>query len=97
MIVRLSGRERKREREHGYLFKSEPKKGANLEGLGTELKLNFFSSTFIRWVEIHLVILLNWIFIRLRIHQILWIRIHVTEKNNVNFHNIFLSGRKMAA
>ena len=49
-------------------FKLEP-----LKGLGLDMKLFFFIK---RWIEINLVMLLTWI--RNRIHQILWIRIHIT-------------------
>ena len=52
-------------------FEFEPKKVANHQSLGTDLKQFFLD--FKRWVDINLVILLSGI--RIRIHQILWIRI----------------------
>ena len=45
---------------------------ANLYGLGSDLKIKSFF-TFKRCFGINFVILLTWI----RIHQILWIRIHI--------------------
>ena len=51
-----------------YIFQVWTKKEANIYGLGTDLKI-FFFSTFKRWVEFNFVILLPWI--RIRIHQIL--------------------------
>ena len=43
--------------------------------MGTDLKTFFFLSTIKRWVEINLVILST--YIRIHIHQILWIRIRI--------------------
>ena len=43
-----------------YIFKSEPKKVANFFGLGTDLKINFFSALK-RWFEINLVTSLTWV------------------------------------
>ena len=40
------------------------------------------AKTFKRWLEINLVMLLTWI----RIHQILWIRIHITGSKGSNVH-----------
>ena len=47
---------------------------ANILGLARDLK-TFFFSTFKRWVDINLVILLTWI--RIRVHKILCIRIRI--------------------
>ena len=57
-------------------FKSEPKKEANLLGLGIDVKI-FFFSTFKRWDKINLKILLSWIQIRIRSMQI-----HITALNH---------------